>query len=87
MVDEHVEHLVGQITRILQDGIDSGEFAIDDPQQAARAIFDATSRFHNPAFASQWNDPGIDDALESVWLLLLGGLEQGDRAGGRLGVR
>jgi AcrR family transcriptional regulator len=87
VVDRHVDHLVGQIVRILADGNESGEFAVEDPDKAARAIFDATSRFHNPAFASQWTDPGIDDALERVWVLLLGGLQQGDRARGRVGVR
>jgi AcrR family transcriptional regulator len=87
VVDRHVDHLVGQIVRILADGNESGEFAVEDPDKTARAIFDATSRFHNPAFASQWTDPGIDDALERVWVLLLGGLQQGDRARGRVGVR
>jgi AcrR family transcriptional regulator len=87
VVDAHVDHLVGQIARIMADGVEQGEFVVDDRHTAARAIFDATTRFHNPAFASQWSDPGLDDALESVWLLLLGGLQQGDRAGGRVGVR
>jgi AcrR family transcriptional regulator len=87
VVDRHVDHLVGQIVRILADGNESGEFAVEDPDKAARAIFDATSRFHNPAFASQWSEPGLDEALESVIALLLGGLQQGDRARGRVGVR
>ena len=87
VVDRHVDHLVAQIARIIRDGIERDEFSVDDPEAAARAIFDATTRFHNPAFASQWSEPGLDDALESVWLLLLGGLQQRDRAGGRVGVR
>ena len=87
VVDRHVDHLVGQIVRILADGNESGEFVVEDPDKTARAIFDATARFHNPAFASQWTDPGIDDALERVWVLLLGGLQQGDRTRGRVGVR
>ena len=87
VVDRHVDHLVGQIVRILADGNESGEFVVEDPDKTARAIFDATARFHNPAFASQWTDPGIDDALERVWVLLLGGLQHGDRARGRVGVR
>jgi len=87
VVDAHVDNLVGQIAHIVADGVDRGEFAVEEPDQAARAIFDATSRFHNPAFASQWSDPGLDDALESVVALLLGGLQQGDRAGRRVGVR
>jgi AcrR family transcriptional regulator len=87
VVDRHVEHLVAQIAAILADGAQRGEFVVDDPNETARAIFDATSRFHNPAFASQWSDPGLDDALEAVWLLLLGGLQQGNRTRGRVGVR
>ena len=87
VVDRHVDHLVAQIARILADGNESGEFAVGGPDRAARAIFDATSRFHNPAFASQWSEPGLDEALDSVIALLLGGLQQGDRAGGRVGVR
>jgi AcrR family transcriptional regulator len=75
VVDAHVDHLVAQIAAILADGVERGEFQLDDPDGAARAIFDATSRFHNPAFAAQWSDPGLDDALESVWTLVLGGLQ------------
>ena len=87
VVDRHVDHLVAQIARIIGDGVEQGELSVDDPEAAAHAIFDATARFHNPAFASQWSEPGLDDALDSVWLLLLGGLQQRDRAGGRVGVR
>jgi AcrR family transcriptional regulator len=87
VVDRHVDHLVAQIAQIIGDGVEQGEFSVDDPEAAARAIFDATARFHNPAFASQWSDPGLDDALESVWLLLLGGLQQGNRTGRAVGVR
>jgi AcrR family transcriptional regulator len=87
VVDKHVDHLVAQIASILADGNERGELSAEDPDQAARAVFDATSRFHNPAFASQWSDPGIDDALKGVIALLLGGLQQGDRTGRRVGVR
>ena len=30
------------------------------PMAAARAVFDATARFHNPAHAGGWSDPAID---------------------------
>jgi hypothetical protein len=70
-----LDHLVAQIAALLADGVERGEFELDDPDGAARAIFDATSRFHNPAFAAQWSDPGLDGALESVWTLVLGGLQ------------
>jgi hypothetical protein len=48
--------------------------ACADPEAAARAVFDATGRFHNPAHAAEWADPGIDDAFEGVWSLVLAGL-------------
>ena len=56
------------------DGVERGEFAAADPAAAGRAVLDATARFHNPAHASEWGDPGIDDAFERVWVLLLDGL-------------
>jgi AcrR family transcriptional regulator len=75
VVDSHVEHLVAQLTRLIADGVERGEFEVADAEAAARAVFDATTRFHNPAFASQWSEPGLDDALEAVWTLTLRGLQ------------
>lgn len=74
VVKAHVEHLVGQIARILRDGIAQGEFNITDAESTARAIFDATARFHNPVHAAEWTDPGIDAAFERVWSLVMRGL-------------
>jgi Tetracyclin repressor-like, C-terminal domain len=73
-VVQHVDALVAQLGRILGDGVEQREFAIADPIAAGRAGFDATSRFHNPAHAAEWSDPGIDVAFEGVWTLVLGGL-------------
>jgi AcrR family transcriptional regulator len=74
VVKAHVDTLVGQIAQIIADGIARGEFAVADPVAAARAVFDATARFHNPIHAAEWSDPGIDAAFEGVWSILLGGL-------------
>jgi AcrR family transcriptional regulator len=74
VVAAHVDALVGQLTRIVKDGVADGVFAADDPWAAARAAFDATSRFHNPAHAAEWSDPQIDDAFEGVCSLVLRGL-------------
>jgi AcrR family transcriptional regulator len=74
VVAAHVELLTRQIARIIADGAARGEFAVADPAEAARAVFDATGRFHNPAHASEWSDPGIGAAFERVWSLVLRGL-------------
>ena len=74
VVRAHVDTLAGQLARIIADGVARGEFAADDPAAAARAVFDATARFHNPAHAAEWSDPGIDAAYEGVRALVLGGL-------------
>jgi AcrR family transcriptional regulator len=75
VIKAHVERLKGQLTQIIADGIARGEFSVDDPTAAAQAVFDATTRFHNPAHAAQWKDPAIDAAFEQVWKLILRGLQ------------
>ena len=74
MITAHVEELVAQLARIIADGVQRGEFAVDDPSAAARAVFDATGRFHNPLHAAEWSDPGIDIAMHDVCSLVLRGL-------------
>jgi AcrR family transcriptional regulator len=70
VVKAHVDTLVGQLARIIADGIKSGAFSVKDPQVAAQSVFYATARFHNPAHAAEWSDPAIDAAFEGVWSLL-----------------
>jgi AcrR family transcriptional regulator len=80
VVKAHVATLVAQLARIIADGVAEGDLATDDPRAAARAAFDATSRFHNPAHAAEWSDPRIDAAYEHVRSLVLRGLAQPARA-------
>jgi AcrR family transcriptional regulator len=74
VVISHVEKLISQVAAIIADGIERHEFSVDDPQAVAQAVLDATSRFHHPAFAASWAEPGIDDAFEALWSLILPGL-------------
>jgi AcrR family transcriptional regulator len=74
VITAHVEALVAQLARIIADGVRRGEFAVDDPHAAARAVFDATGRFHNPLHAAEWSDPHIDSAMQDVLSLVLRGL-------------
>jgi AcrR family transcriptional regulator len=78
VIASHVDSLVAQLARIIADGTEGGDFAQADPLAAARAVFDATGRFHNPANAAQWSDPGIDAAYEAVVALVLAGLRSGN---------
>lgn len=75
-VARHIEAMVGQIARILEAGAARGEFALPgaDAATAARAVWDATSRFHDPAHAREWSQPGIDTAYAAVRALVLRGL-------------
>ena len=74
VITAHVETLVAQLARIIAAGVEDGDFAAGDPVAAARAVFDATARFHNPANAASWSDPGIGSAYEQVRSLVLAGL-------------
>jgi AcrR family transcriptional regulator len=76
VVNAHVDTLVGQLARIVSNGVARGEFEVTDTAAVAHAVFDATSRFHNPAHAAEWSSPGIDAAYEGVRALVLRGLEQ-----------
>jgi AcrR family transcriptional regulator len=74
VVRAHVEILVAQLAQIIADGVAQGEFTPADPASAGRALFYATTRFHDPVHAAAWADPGVDSAFESVWSLLMAGL-------------
>jgi AcrR family transcriptional regulator len=74
MVRAHVAHLEADIAAIIADGVTHGEFAVADVPAAARAVLDATARFHNPVHASTWTSAQIDAELNAVVTLVLAGL-------------
>jgi AcrR family transcriptional regulator len=73
-VGEHLADLVAQLTRIVQAGVDTGTFTVTDPATAARALFQATARFHDPCHAAEWKEPGVEEEFEAVVDLLMRGL-------------
>ncbi|MEH2001596.1 MAG: TetR family transcriptional regulator [Nostoc sp.] len=77
VVQAHIDQLVRQVAAIVESGISSNEFRVTDPQVAAKAVFQATVRFHHPAHASEWSDPDIDMDFAEVWRLILAGLVVG----------
>ncbi|MET8290861.1 TetR family transcriptional regulator [Streptomyces sp. NPDC005132] len=76
VVEEHVLELVGQLTDIVGRGVREGDFVAVDGGAAAtaRALFDATNRFHDPAYAREWEQPGIEAEFTAVVDLVLRGL-------------
>jgi AcrR family transcriptional regulator len=74
IVAAHVDELVGLAAKIIRGGVEEGTFRPLDPVGTAQAILAATSRFHHPAHAAEWADPGIDAAFNAVWDLLMNGL-------------
>jgi AcrR family transcriptional regulator len=71
---DHVADLLRQLQAILADGTADGTFVGTDPAAAAQTVFDATTRFHHPAHAPEWQAPGIESDLDAVCTLLLAGL-------------
>jgi AcrR family transcriptional regulator len=75
VVKAHKERLCDQLTHILSDGVKQGVFHVTDVKASARAVFDATIRFHHPAHAEEWSDPQLAARIDALLALLLRGLE------------
>ncbi len=76
VVAHHVAAMLGQLARIVADGVAEGSFRAVDPQASARAVLDATARFHHPAHAASWADPVFGPGpFDDVWDLVERGLK------------
>ncbi|MER6289642.1 TetR family transcriptional regulator [Streptomyces sviceus] len=73
-VIEHLTELTGQLTRVVQDGVDAGTFTVADPTVTARALFQATGRFHDPGYAGEWEKPGAQEEFTALVDLLVRGV-------------
>ncbi|MFD4553054.1 TetR family transcriptional regulator [Streptomyces sp. NPDC058469] len=73
-VGDHLDELTGQLTTIVREGVEAGVFTVPDPAVAARAVFQATGRFHDPSYAREWQKPGVEAEFEALVELLLRGL-------------
>ncbi len=78
VVSAHVDHMAGQISDIVADGVASGAFAPVDVERQGRAVLQATALFHHPAHADEWADPRLPDQLQAVLDLLVDGLRPRD---------
>jgi AcrR family transcriptional regulator len=81
VVDAHVNELIALVAMVIRDGVKDGTFRTVDPVAAGRAVLYATSRFHHPVHAPEWNDPTMDETYNEVWRMLMDGLCAAKRRG------
>ncbi|WP_240414516.1 TetR family transcriptional regulator [Paenibacillus periandrae] len=78
LIENHLQYLITQLSRIVQQGMNKQMFKSGEPGATARAIFMATVRFHHPAHAYEWNAVTKQDDFELVWQLILAGIVRED---------
>lgn len=59
IVAAYAERMTGLVERLLRQGVERGEFAIQDPAEAAGVVRDAVTAFVHPALVER--DPGPPD--------------------------
>ncbi|MEU6862994.1 TetR family transcriptional regulator [Streptomyces sp. NPDC046876] len=74
VVDHHLSQLIAQLGRIIAEGVAAGSLSAPDVPAAARAVFDATGRFHDPQYAGEWLSPTIGEEFHAVTSLVIRGL-------------
>ncbi|WP_460065428.1 TetR family transcriptional regulator [Streptomyces sp. YKOK-I1] len=80
VVREHIADLTGQLGTIITAGVEAGAFDVPDPATAARAVFHATARFHDPGYLTVWERPEAQGDFEALVDLLVRGLGTGQAA-------
>ena len=75
VVAQHVATLLGQLERIIAEGVVLGEFTLQEQAAAARAVLNATMPFHHPALLTTVL-PAEAEA-RAVLALLVAGLRSG----------
>ena len=74
-VRAHRERMIEQVAHIIADGVKQGAFQAADVKSTARAVFEATTRYHHPAHADEWKDPARAARIDALLGLLLKSLE------------
>ncbi|MGY3444546.1 MULTISPECIES: TetR family transcriptional regulator [unclassified Bradyrhizobium] len=75
VVEAYKDKQVDLIAKILSDGVAQGVFEIDNVKATARAVFDATVRYHHPAHAEEWAKPECPSRIDALIALLLRGVQ------------
>jgi uncharacterized protein with gpF-like domain len=73
-VEDHINKLIADVTKIIADGVNEKTIVAKNPEATARAILNATTRFHHPKHSTEWGAPGADKEFNTLWALLSAGL-------------
>jgi AcrR family transcriptional regulator len=77
VVETHLAELVEHIASIIRDGVATGAFKVEDPEAAAAAVLNATSRFHHPYHVKESGGRDTTAEIRAVMKLVLAGLRAG----------
>jgi AcrR family transcriptional regulator len=71
----HLDDLTAQLAEIIRCGAAAGTFTtVTDPMTTARAVLQATCRFHDSRCSSDWEQPDIEAQFATVMELVVRGL-------------
>jgi len=76
VVKAHMDELISQVARIIEDGMNSGEFTPGNARTVAGAVLSATARYHHPVHAHEWTRPTLKQDFNDLWNLILAGLSR-----------
>jgi AcrR family transcriptional regulator len=74
LVEQHMNNKTQILVTLLRTGNDSGEFAVQDPQQTAQAILTATTMFDLPTIMPLFSLEKLEQKAAGLTELLLNGL-------------
>lgn len=76
LIREHIMVIRGHLSALITLGMERGQIRKGDADSMAEAIFHATSRFHHPSHAYEWNEAAIEEQFDQVWRLISFGIFQ-----------
>lgn len=76
VVFEHLDTMIKQVELILCDGCEDDSFEIENCAATARALFDATIRYHHPLHVKEWQGENIKEEFNQLFLLLERGIQK-----------
>jgi len=66
LIEQHVNRMTNQMSEIIK----RSDLQASAPDRLAHSIFFATTRFHHPSHAYEWDSPTIDQEFLDLWELL-----------------